>query len=103
MDSVAICELDPGDMEEAGVKAGGNVKVTTRHGSVVVKAAWTSQGPHRGIAFVPYGPWASIVTSPLTQGTGMPTTKGLEATIDATDEAVLDLRSLMQRTIAGRQ
>jgi len=103
MQSVAICELDPKDMEQAGVKPGMNVKVSTNYGSVVVKAVQTSQGPHGGLAFIPYGPWASMVTSPSTQATGMPTTKGLEATIEATNEPLLDLRSLLHEALGGRQ
>ncbi|MEM2906299.1 MAG: molybdopterin dinucleotide binding domain-containing protein [Candidatus Bathyarchaeia archaeon] len=100
-DSVAVCEFDSKDLDRLGTKAGRNVKVSTKHGSVVVKAVLTGQGPHPGIAFIPYGPWASMVTSPSTQGTGMPTTKGLKASIEPTDEPVLDLQSLLQKSLLG--
>lgn len=102
MDNVAVCELDTADMERIGVTPGRNVKVETQYGSITVKAVATSQGPHAGIAFIPYGPWASMLTSPATHATGMPSTKGLEATVEATEELVADLTSLVQKTLAGR-
>jgi formylmethanofuran dehydrogenase subunit D len=92
--AVAICELDPEDLEALGIKEGENVRVRTDFGSIVVKPIPSPQAPHRGIAFMPYGPWASMVMNSETHGTGMPTLKGLRATIEPTKEPVASLKEL---------
>ncbi len=94
--SVAICELDPDDMKSLGISPDQKIKVSTSTGSVVVRAVASSQAPHRGVAFIPYGPWANMVLSSETQGTGMPTFKGVEAEVTpAPNEEVLDLPHLV--------
>jgi len=85
--SVAVCELDPDDMKELGAMDGDNLRVTTRFGQVILTAAISRQGPHRRVAFVPYGAWASMLFDPATQTSGMPTLKGLQATIERAPEA----------------
>lgn len=92
--AVAICELDPQDLEALGIREGDNVRIRTEFGSVVVKPIPSSQAPHRGIAFIPYGPWASMVTGGETHGTGMPTLKGIKASIEPTKEPILRLQGL---------
>ena len=98
MDSVAVVELDKEDWERLGLSEGSNAEVKTKFGSVVVKAV-KSRRRHPGIAFMPMGPWASIVVNPDTQGSGMPTLKGLKAEITPTSEKVLDVRELMSRVL----
>jgi formylmethanofuran dehydrogenase subunit D len=80
--SVAVCELDPGDMKEMGALEGENVRVITTFGQVILKATVSKQAPHRGIAFIPYGAWANMLFGPFTHTSGMPTLKGLKATIE---------------------
>ena len=96
--SVAICEVDPSDLEALGVKAGKPVKITTGTGSVVVRVVKSLRGPHPGRIFVPYGPWASVIIGSKTDGTGMPSFKGVQAVIEpATEESeVLKLQQLLQ-------
>jgi len=96
--SVAICEIDPEDMKSLGVKENQNVKITTDYGSVVVRAVKSLRSPHRGSVFVPYGPWASVIVNPETHGTGMPSLKGIEATVEpAADGQVLHLQELLRQ------
>jgi formylmethanofuran dehydrogenase subunit D len=85
--SVAVCELDPDDMNELGAMEGENVRVRTGFGQVIVRAAVSKQAPHRHIAFVPYGAWASMLFDQSTQTSGMPTLKGLRAIIERAPEA----------------
>ena len=100
--NVAVCEVDPEDLKSLGVSPGQNIRVTTRTGSVVVKGLASSQAPHRGIAFIPYGPWANMVLPSETQGTGMPSFKGVEAELTpAPDERVLGLTSLVAEMTRG--
>ena len=40
-----------------------------------------AQGLDAGVAFFPYGPWANRLFSSETGGTGMPSFKGVEATV----------------------
>ncbi|HDJ04797.1 MAG TPA: molybdopterin dinucleotide-binding protein [Candidatus Bathyarchaeota archaeon] len=97
MESVAVCEMDPQDMKELGLKEGRNVRVTTRFGCIVVKAEKSKRGPHPGTVFIPYGPWANIVVNPETDGTGMPSLKGIEATVEPTEEPVMRLEEILTR------
>ncbi len=96
--SVAICEIDPDDMKRLEIKEGQNVKLTTGFGSAVVRAVKSARGPHPGVVFIPYGPWANLLVNPRTHGTGMPSFKGLSAEIEpAPGEQVLSLEELMKK------
>ena len=96
--SVAICEIDPNDLKNLGVKENSNVKITTDYGSVIVRAVKSLRAPHPGAVFVPYGPWASIIVNPKTHGTGMPSFKGIIAEIEpAPAETVLKLLELLKQ------
>jgi len=97
--SVAVCEIDPDDMKKLGVKENNSIRLTTDHGSVVVRAAKSLRAPHSGRVFVPYGPWASIIVNPKTHGSGMPSFKGIKATIEPADSAekVMTLPELLQK------
>ena len=98
--SVAVCELDPDDMKAIGVADGDGVRVVTRFGSVILRAV-RSRRPQRGIAFVPYGPWANLLIETATYGTGMPAFKGVEAEVKpAPEERVADIEELV-RAIRG--
>jgi len=50
-----IIELDPSDLKKLGAWRNTNVRVTSKHGSVVVKAIEATQGPHPGLAWIPMG------------------------------------------------
>jgi formylmethanofuran dehydrogenase subunit D len=85
--SVAICEIDPDDMKELGALEGENVRVKTEFGEVVLRGTITRQAPHRRVVFIPYGAWASMLFGTSTHTSGMPTLKGLKATIERAPEA----------------
>jgi formylmethanofuran dehydrogenase subunit D len=78
----AVCEMDPSDMEKLGIKEGDVVRVSTNAGKVLLKAVKSAQAPHEGIAFIPLGPWANAVIDPNTDSIGMPSFKGVRATIE---------------------
>lgn len=95
--SVAICELSSDDMNILAVPEGGNVRVKTDFGDVVVTAYTSKQSLPKGIAFMPYGPWANRVTDPETHGSGMPSLKGIEAEVSpALKEEVPTLETLVK-------
>lgn len=98
-ESVALCEFDPDDMRKIGVKEGDTVMVNTDSGSVYVSAVRSLQAPHKGIIFLPMGPWANMVTSANTDSIGMPSFKGIPARVSvAKDKRVLTYPELLKET-----
>jgi len=101
-EAAAQVRMDPEDMARIGVKEGDPVRFSTAYGSVVVRAVKSAEAPHPGVVFIPYGPWANMVTNPTTHSTGMPSYKGVDAFVEpAPDERVLELRELL-RAAYGR-
>lgn len=96
--SVAVCEIDPDDFKKLGIKDNSPIKIVTSYGSVVVRAVKSLRAPHQGRVFVPYGPWASVIVNPKTDGTGMPSFKGIEATIEpaVATEQVMTMQELLR-------
>jgi formylmethanofuran dehydrogenase subunit D len=88
--------LDQTDLEKLKVEPGDIVEVTTDHGSVVLRAELAPRASE-GLGFIPYGPWANCVIGGDTDSTGMPTMKGLEATVTpAPTKQVLTLQELLE-------
>lgn len=98
-ENVAICEMDPNDLKELDVKENSNVKVATKHGTVVVKAKESKRAPHPKIVYMPYGLWVNVIVDPQTHGTGMPSFKGIIADIQpAPTENISTLPQLLKQT-----
>jgi formylmethanofuran dehydrogenase subunit D len=104
-ENVAICEIDPEDLKTLNIKGGTNIKVSTEHGQVTVKAIESKRGPHPKIIYMPYGPWVNAIVNPITHGTGMPSYKGIPAEIEpaAPTEQVLGLQELLKQTFRKPQ
>lgn len=81
MKAAAICEIDKEDFERLGVKEWTPIRVTSEHGSVVVYAVKSSNS-HKGIVFMPMGPWANKLIGANTDSTGMPTFKGIKVKVE---------------------
>ena len=100
--NVAVCELNPEDLAFLGIAQGQNVKVTTKTGSVVVRATIASQALPRGVIFMLYGPWTNMLIPLETYGTGMPSFKGIEAEVTpASNDNILDIRTLVGDMTGG--
>ena len=98
LESVAVCFVDPQDLKQLGIKEKTNILISTQHGSVVVKALKSLRTPHRGVAYVPYGPWANAIVDPETDSIGMSSLKGIPAEIEpAADKSILDLHMLLKK------
>jgi formylmethanofuran dehydrogenase subunit D len=97
--NVAICEIDPEDMKTLSIREGTNIKVSTEFGSVIVKATESKRAPHPRIVYMPYGPWVNTIINFTTHSTGMPSFKGIPATIEPANptEIVLTLRELLKQ------
>ena len=97
-EACGIIELDAEDFKKLGIYRNTNVRVTSPHGSVVVKAIDATQGPHPGLGWIPMGPWANSITNPNTYSTGMPTFKGVPVEVEpAPNETVLLGIELVQK------
>ena len=96
LESVAVCFIDPQDLKRLRVKDKTNVRVSTQYGSVVLKGLKSRRGPHVGMIFIPYGPWANVIVDPETDNIGMPSLKGIPAQIEpAPEKSVPSLRGLL--------
>ncbi|MCW3982869.1 MAG: molybdopterin dinucleotide-binding protein [Candidatus Bathyarchaeota archaeon] len=96
-DACSMCYMDAGDMQKLGIKNGTNIKVTTKSGSVVLRAVKYRRASTPGLIYIPYGPWANAVCSDETTSIGMPTFKGTPAEVEpAPDEPVLKLEELLK-------
>jgi formylmethanofuran dehydrogenase subunit D len=62
MENAAVCLIHPSDLKTLGIKEG-NVKVTTKSGSVVLKAIKNEFETSEGIIIIPNGPWANRLIS----------------------------------------
>jgi len=93
--SVAVVELSTADADMLEVEDGDPVEVSTPHGSVVVRSR-RSEGLDQGLAFFPYGPWANQVFGADTGGTGMPSFKGIRATVKPSEGKPLTLIELVE-------
>jgi formylmethanofuran dehydrogenase subunit D len=95
LDSAAVCFMDPVDMAKLGLRGNSKVKVTSKFGSVVVKARKYPYGNMPGMVFIPCGTWANAVCGDETYSMGMPLFKGFPVEIESTDENVLTLNELL--------
>jgi formylmethanofuran dehydrogenase subunit D len=96
-DSSSICVIDESDMKKLGIKSRANVKVTSKYGSVIVKAEKNPYGSNPGLVFIPCGLWANAVTGDETFGMGMPLFKGFQVEVEpAPNQAILTLDELLK-------
>jgi formylmethanofuran dehydrogenase subunit D len=96
-DTASICFLDPVDMIKLGIKSGTNVQVTSKFGSVIVKAQKFPHGSNPGLIFMPCGLWANAVCGDDTYGMGMPLFKGFPVEVEpAPSKSILTLNELLK-------
>jgi formylmethanofuran dehydrogenase subunit D len=76
-------QVAPGDMARIGLAEGDRVRLTGEHGQVevVVTAAKKDELPE-GLLFIAYGDISSRLMGGDTHGSGMPTSKGLDVTLE---------------------
>ncbi len=95
--AAAICTFDKEDFKKLDCLVGTPVKVITDYGEVMVYSTISEEGPHKGIIFIPLGPWANQVVNPDTQSCGTPTYKGMKAKVEVVKNGnVLDALDLIK-------
>ena len=80
-------QLNQTDMEEMGLSEGSRVRINSDHGQidVAIKAAPKGELP-QGLLFIAYGDLSSRLMGGDTHGSGMPTSKGLDVTLQILEE-----------------
>lgn len=103
-DAAAIIHMHEDDMKKAGIFANTNVRVTSKDGTVVVKALRTREDVVPGLAHIPMGPWCNCLVSAYTYSTGEPCFKGFDVEIEpAENERILGAVELIQTLCYGEE
>jgi formylmethanofuran dehydrogenase subunit D len=85
-------------MIQLGIKSGSNIQVSSKYGSVIVKAKKNTRGANPGLVFIPCGLWANAICGDETFGMGMPMFKGFQVEVQAApNEPVLTLNELLKK------
>ena len=76
-------QVNEQDMQRLGLSAGDRVRLTSEHGQVevAIKAAPKDELPP-GLLFIAYGDLSSRLMGGDTHGSGMPTSKGIDVTLE---------------------
>ena len=77
---VTTLSMNADDMKELGIASGATVRVRSECGEDIFQCR-EGKLPS-GIVFVPYGPPTCKLMGQVTDGTGMPTSKGFEVEIE---------------------
>ena len=95
LESTAICYFSETDINELGIKEGTNVKVSTKWGSVVLKAL-KSPYTTKGTAFIPRGISAcQIIPSDLKED-GSLKLKNFQGFVESTDEKIKTYKEILE-------
>ncbi len=81
---VNTLQVAPGDMERMGLADGDRVRLTGEEGQVVEVAITPAKKDElpEGVLFIAYGDVSSRMMAGDTHGSGMPTSKGMEVTME---------------------
>ena len=90
--------IDPEDMKSLGVMPNSPVKVTSAFNEVIVFAQQSPDAPHKGVGFMPRGPWCNLLVNPETYNSGCAMFKQTDITVEpATNgEVPLDMPKLIK-------
>jgi formylmethanofuran dehydrogenase subunit D len=83
LDEIGTVLVNAADMTRLGLADGDRVRLRSEQGACEVRCQ-TAKGDEApaGILFLPYGDASSRLMSGETHGTGMPTSKGVDVTIE---------------------
>jgi formylmethanofuran dehydrogenase subunit D len=96
-ETASICMLDKVDLNKLGITRGTNVQITSKFGTVIVKAKEYPRGSNPGIIFMPCGLWANAVCGDDTYSMGMPLFKGFPVKVEpAPNKPILTLDELLK-------
>jgi formylmethanofuran dehydrogenase subunit D len=83
-------QVAPGDMLRLGLSEGDRVRLTGEEGQTVEVCITTAKKDElpEGLLFIAYGDISSRMMTGDTHGSGMPTSKGMEVTMELVQKAV---------------
>ena len=97
--NAGIIFLDPEDLKSLSVYPLTAVKVTSKMNEVIVFVQESPDAPHKGVAFMPRGPWVNALVDPNTYGSGCSMFKDTKVTIESptNDEKPLNMPEFMKK------
>jgi formylmethanofuran dehydrogenase subunit D len=90
----AMVMLDADEMKRMGIHDGVNVRLTSKWGSIVVKAVFSPRQEQKGIGFMVNSPWSNALVSDETTD-GIPEFKNIKVNIKVSHEKIVSLRELL--------
>ena len=90
----ALILLDAAEMKRMSIKDGANVRLTSKWGSVVVRARASPREEQKGLGFMVNGPWVNALVSDETPD-GIPAFKDIEAKITISKDGITDIQELL--------
>jgi formylmethanofuran dehydrogenase subunit D len=80
LDEISTLVINQNDIDALQLKDGDQVRLTTRHGSAVVR--FRKGDIPEGLVFIAYGGFVNSLVGDDTQATGMPNTKGIAVEVE---------------------
>ncbi|MBC2698517.1 MAG: formylmethanofuran dehydrogenase [ANME-2 cluster archaeon] len=94
MELSALIVLDADEMKRMGIKDGANARLTSKWGSVVVRAMASAREEQKGLGFMVNGPWVNALVSDETPG-GIPAFKDIEVKITISKDGITCIQELL--------
>ncbi len=92
----ALVVLDDAEMKRMSIKDGANVRLTSKWGSVVVRARVSPRKEQKGLGFMVNGPWVNALVSDETSD-GIPAFKDIKARITISKDGITGIQELLLR------
>ena len=87
IEETTTLQVAPQDMQRLGLSNGDRVRVTSEFGSVELQITMAKADElPAGLLFIAYGDLSSRLMGGDTHGSGMPTSKGLDVTLEQLEE-----------------
>lgn len=90
----AVIVLDAAEMKRMGIQDGANVRLTSKWGSIVVKAVFSPREEQKGIGFMVNSPWSNTLVSSEITG-GIPEFKNIKVKIKVSNEKIIGNKELL--------
>jgi len=90
----ALIVLDAAEMKRMGIQEGSNVRLTSKWGSVVVRAKASPREEHKGLGFMVNSPWVNTLVSDEAPD-GIPAFKNIEARISISKDGIISVQELL--------
>lgn len=90
----ALIVLDTTEMKRMGIRDSTNVRLTSKWGSVVVRARASPRKEQKGLGFMVNGPWVNTLVSDENPD-GIPSYKDIEAKITISKDGITSIQELL--------